>query len=187
MSTHSVLLPPTVKWREGQRHEATVGDVSVTVYPSTEHPGFWYTRKISFQGGMEEFIRPARLSLVEHFIFRTEPSLPQNVVWQIGNNKEPERRRETPSPLRANCVYFIEAVDLQRVKIGYTSDRAESRLSALQTGCPVRLRVLAQIKGDAESERLLHEQFSHLRLHGEWFKLERDLLEYVQGLQGGQE
>lgn len=88
-------------------------------------------------------------------------------------------------------VYFItpEAV-LHRqpddegrvVKIGFTKSRPEKRLSALQTGCPLPLKLWAYCEGTYELERAFHETFAELRLHGEWFMVAdklRGLLGYL--------
>jgi hypothetical protein len=82
----------------------------------------------------------------------------------------------------AKAVYFIEAVGLERVKIGYT-EALVSRLAHLQISSPVRLRVLAVVKGNRELEAKFHSRFAALRLHGEWFQMGkaiRKLIDYLQ-------
>jgi hypothetical protein len=51
------------------------------------------------------------------------------------------------------------------------------RLAELQTGNPLRLRVLAVFEGDHEQR--LHEKFRHLRASGEWFKAGPEIWEEV--------
>jgi Meiotically up-regulated gene 113 len=72
-------------------------------------------------------------------------------------------------------IYFIGEIGADNkpngiVKIGYTDgDSAKDRLASLQSGNPRRLRILKEIKGDRDAERLLHELFAEWRLSGEWF------------------
>jgi hypothetical protein len=77
-------------------------------------------------------------------------------------------------------VYFI-ADGAGHVKIGYTVDVA-SRLNSLQTSTAFELRVLAVLKGGAETERQLHERFAEHRVRGEWFRLVPEILDYVAGI-----
>jgi hypothetical protein len=74
-------------------------------------------------------------------------------------------------------VYFIEGDGL--VKIGTTGNIAQ-RLSNLQTGSPVGLRVLGYYPGDANDEWRLHHRFRHLHSHGEWFRQDEELLEEIE-------
>lgn len=73
-------------------------------------------------------------------------------------------------------VYFLRAGDF--VKIGYTTDLA-GRLKRLQTGSPHELKLLMLQRGSKETERGFHRQFRPLQAHGEWFKLEGALLDYL--------
>lgn len=74
-------------------------------------------------------------------------------------------------------VYFVQAVCGGPVKIGKTTKPMSERLSALQTGSPVPLKVLAVRKA---SERRLHQKFFEYRLSGEWFRPEGALLDYLR-------
>jgi hypothetical protein len=78
-------------------------------------------------------------------------------------------------------VYFIGGKDwrLSRVKIGTTRVGPLNRLSSLQTGSPFPLTLYGYVSGGADFERLLHETFEPLRLHGEWFRNEGKLLALV--------
>lgn len=79
-------------------------------------------------------------------------------------------------------MYFVVA-DLPRpmVKIGWSS-KPDQRLSALQTGSPVKLRFLHMVKAPMQEEGLLRKRFKHLRSHGEWLFLEDDLLDHIRGI-----
>lgn len=76
-------------------------------------------------------------------------------------------------------VYFIGSTGLKAVKIGYTSGPPGIRLAALQTGCPARLELLADVPRTLEDERRLHVAFSPLLIRGEWFKLLAKLKDFA--------
>lgn len=59
------------------------------------------------------------------------------------------------------------------------------RLSELQTGSPVKLSILMVIdcrifEYPFSIELRLHELFKQYRIHGEWFKMEGELLEFIK-------
>jgi hypothetical protein len=64
-------------------------------------------------------------------------------------------------------IYAIEGAGL--VKIG-RSFAPELRLSTMQTHSPVILTMLGYVKGDHVKERSLHKKFRAYRVHGEWFR-----------------
>lgn len=91
----------------------------------------------------------------------------------------------------ASYVYIVKCGEKQNspIKIGM-SNKPESRVSELQTGCPYRLYVVSKIpmpsRADAESlERYLHRKLKKYRMSGEWFdtrnmhgRLKKALSEY---------
>lgn len=85
------------------------------------------------------------------------------------------------SDVPASVVYFVQGAGGGPVKIGVTSD-LDKRLKSLQTGHPELLVVLKWVPGDASIEALLHARFGHLRLAGEWFRHEGDLVEFLSML-----
>lgn len=66
-------------------------------------------------------------------------------------------------------VYFIEAPDVKRFKIGFTSNAPEKRLAALQTGSPVKLELAGCKPAFQSMERIAHKQLDACRIDGEWF------------------
>ena len=76
-------------------------------------------------------------------------------------------------------VYFIEAIGTDMVKIGFTGNGVERRLAALQTSCPLPLRLLACVQGTEQYERALHERFAAERVRGEWFHLRGDVRAFI--------
>lgn len=75
-------------------------------------------------------------------------------------------------------VYFIQRGERGDIKIGY-SDKPGRRLSALQTGSPEPLHLLATLPGDMALERELHRRFAAHRLNGEWFRPAAEIFTFV--------
>lgn len=73
-------------------------------------------------------------------------------------------------------VYFIEAVGLNRVKIGIAKD-PRRRLGDLQVGSPVILRLMSVFLVDepAEWERGFHRRYADHHVTGEWYNMSKDL------------
>lgn len=87
---------------------------------------------------------------------------------------------------QAHFIYFILNEDSHAIKIGRAKDLAK-RLNTLQTSSPAKLRLIksVQVEGSKaahELEQSLHKQFSEIRLAGEWFKAEANLLKYINQL-----
>lgn len=76
-------------------------------------------------------------------------------------------------------VYFMHAQEAGLVKIGATSS-LNSRLMALQNGGPVPLVLIGLVDGGKSVEREIHNQWAHLRSHGEWFQASADLISYIR-------
>lgn len=76
-------------------------------------------------------------------------------------------------------TYFVQDGDM--IKIG-SSMRPEDRISALQTGSARHLDVLAIVSQDIADEFGTHQRFAHLRVRGEWFRAEPDLLEFIEAI-----
>jgi hypothetical protein len=75
-------------------------------------------------------------------------------------------------------VYVVRPAGADVVKIGKAFDVAK-RLASLQTGQSARLELLAELPGGHRLEAELHKRFAHLRVRGEWFRAEPELLAYV--------
>jgi hypothetical protein len=66
-------------------------------------------------------------------------------------------------------TYLVFCPVSQLLKIGQT--RAyEKRMKSLQMACPVRLVLLALLKGSGY-ESVLHQRWDRYRAHGEWFRV----------------
>lgn len=83
---------------------------------------------------------------------------------------------------RKGEVYFIQSGDEDGpIKIGYAAN-VRARFSAMQTGTPVKLTLLATMPGGQGREMSLHSRFDRYRMSGEWFKYEGELRQFVMDL-----
>jgi hypothetical protein len=87
----------------------------------------------------------------------------------------PARRKQPPQ-----FVYFIRSGEA--IKIGKASGNVRDRMAQLQTANPADLELLGVMPGGLEEEAGLHRRFAHLRLRGEWFTCDQDLLDFIAGL-----
>lgn len=77
-------------------------------------------------------------------------------------------------------VYVLSAQGTPRYKIGWTKN-LEKRLAALKTGCPYPVVPVAAIQDeDPALERVLHRIYDKYRVHGEWFELPTDAVEWLK-------
>ena len=72
-------------------------------------------------------------------------------------------------------VYIIRAGEHGPCKIGWADD-IEARRRQLQGAHPELLHVLRTIDGARTVERWLHKRFATLRLLGEWFRFDAEML-----------
>ena len=87
---------------------------------------------------------------------------------------------------QAHFIYFILNRDSNAIKIGHAKN-LEKRIKTLQTSSPAKLTLIKSIQVGSSSEakeleRSLHRKFNEIRITGEWFKAEVDLLEYINQL-----
>lgn len=92
------------------------------------------------------------------------------------------QRVRTQLIMASGHIYFIEAVGLAAIKVGWAKRSVQRRLSQLQIGCPVELRLLFSMVGAPLHERLLHHRFKAFRLRGEWFRADFELRRYIEDL-----
>ena len=65
-------------------------------------------------------------------------------------------------------VYFIEAIGLGQIRIGF-SHEPEKLLSELLSSSPCELRLIGKIPGDEEEQKEIHSMLDDMRFKGEWF------------------
>ena len=76
-------------------------------------------------------------------------------------------------------IYFVKPRDAAGpIKIGYSYDPVK-RFGSLSTGSPIALELLGVMEGTRATERDLHQRFRRHRMHGEWFRPTRALLNVV--------
>lgn len=78
------------------------------------------------------------------------------------------------------CLYFIQSGTGGPVKIGYTKQLA-TRLKAIHTMNGGSVRFLGALSGSRKDEKRFHEKYAADRLHGEWFRLSREILLFLCG------
>lgn len=91
----------------------------------------------------------------------------------------PPARPASPREARPAVVYFLKAG--KRIKIGTTRD-LHTRISAIRNASPEPVELLATMPGSRDEEKDLHQRFSHLRTHGEWFRAEAELILFINSL-----
>lgn len=75
-------------------------------------------------------------------------------------------------------IYYVYSHLNNLVKIGFAQDM-RARAASLITDSPVELRLLAAHKGNIDDEATVQQQFTHLKHHGEWYRLESELLKHI--------
>ena len=81
------------------------------------------------------------------------------------------------SKSKHNKIYFVQAPN-GLFKIG-KSKNPKARLKTLQVGSPVLLKIKKVVQGGLYLESILHIYFKHLRKHGEWFKPDYELKQFL--------
>lgn len=74
-------------------------------------------------------------------------------------------------------VYFIREGDA--IKIGF-SENVKVRFAGLQSGHHGSLELLGTIAAPVDIEQAILAKFDHLRIRGEWFRAEPELLEFIK-------
>jgi hypothetical protein len=75
-------------------------------------------------------------------------------------------------------VYFVREDGDGPIKIGHAKT-VLFRLVSLQTGNPRALRVIATMNGPRKMESAIRRRFNHLRMRGEWFHADKELLNFI--------
>ena len=88
---------------------------------------------------------------------------------------------------RGGFIYFVQEQELLRIKIGFTSGSPLRRVHKLRNASSQRLEIIGIEVGSIDYEKKLHRRFSHMRERNEWFRPERELIEYVNDLLYGTE
>lgn len=107
--------------------------------------------------------------------------LPQSVdrYIAIASGFPAEQKTEKRKSVSKMVVYFVRAGEL--IKIGYTSN-LEKRIASLSNMSPIPIELIGSLLGDKHVEKEVHNRFAHLRHHGEWFRADKKLLQYIKEL-----
>lgn len=76
------------------------------------------------------------------------------------------------------AIYFMQETDSGAIKIGF-SRNVGIRKNNMQTNNSSELKTLGLIEGSIADEMKIHQKFGHLRIRGEWYKPEAELLDFI--------
>ena len=85
---------------------------------------------------------------------------------------------ETFTQIESGYVYIVHAHNLGTVRIGWTS-HPDKRPIQLSPSTPAPLKYLALLPGTKEDEQQLQYKFSHLHLHGSWYRYTEEMYNFV--------
>ncbi len=95
---------------------------------------------------------------------------PVQIDPHSGREVKPPPSKRQPRP-KTGEIYFARLSDL--IKIGFTTNLAE-RMKDIPHEA-----LLGTKPGTMEDERRCHAAFNHLRVKGEWFRAEPELLAFI--------
>lgn len=116
-----------------------------------------------------------------------EETFEEMMIQMAGPNwkeEQPKLAKSTePQPMKKSegWVYFLKA-DNGLTKIGRTKD-LKKRMYHFTVKLPYELELIHAIESDytVELEAQLHEKYKHLNVRGEWFNLNEEIMEEIQG------
>ena len=81
-------------------------------------------------------------------------------------------------------IYFMQLGEGGPIKIGFASTDmgVYTRRSDLQIAVPEEIKILGIADGSKATEAELHRKFGHLRIRGELFRPEAELMDHARGL-----
>jgi hypothetical protein len=117
---------------------------------------------------------------------RTHPPVIRDLASYTGETMTPKPKKCLwPADCSSPFVYFMRSG--QYLKIGACGgDRLVGRFKTTQTYSPHRLKLWLAIPCNSwdsarYGEMEYHQQFAHLHMRGEWFRLSEDLVVFVRG------
>lgn len=108
-------------------------------------------------------------------VFEDATMWPFIEAWKENHRRDDVARKEVRDA--KGVVYFMRFGD--RVKIGFTTN-LKQRMVDLPND-----EVLGTVPGTFADEKRCHTAFAHLRVNGEWFRAEPDLLEFIRDVTAG--
>lgn len=85
-----------------------------------------------------------------------------------------ERKRLNKDFGRAGKIYFAGNRDFGLVKIALATD-VDEQVAELSKQCPFDVEVFTVVDGDVSVEKELMNEFKHLRVNSDWFRLKGEL------------
>jgi len=80
---------------------------------------------------------------------------------------------------KESCVYFLLSPELNKIKIGTTSN-IKARFASLKAMLPVKLDFIYVIYGGFLEENILHNILYKCRVKGEWFCYTKEIIDYIE-------
>jgi hypothetical protein len=173
-----------MEFRSGYKHIGRDGDFVAILHPAEyRKKPVWFAQAQTSQGF---HFCPYRVGTekVEAFLLNHGKTI-DSLKWEVRGSK---LFRDAPwydtDGGKYEVIYFIEAMGINRIKIGIT-DTLYSRLYSIKTYCPYPPIIIGAIHGYRELEEEIHHKFKHLRKHGEWFEATQELRDYIAHMTRG--
>lgn len=162
--------------------------VFVEVFPSAAHPGFVHYEVWSVTTHQawtsKEPVLPSHVGDFINHSLRQFGYEAAALDWRAADAAPRDRDTPRKAPPQ-EFVYFLAAGPF--IKIGKATGEPWARIRDLQTGCPFPIQLAAFLPGGIKEEFALHRRFASLRSHGEWFRNEGALAEYLLTIKETQE
>lgn len=71
-------------------------------------------------------------------------------------------------------IYFIRHGNTDYIKIGYSRSNPMRRMSLLQCGNPIELKMIGTAHGEVIHEKRLHRMMADKRVSGEWYHADQE-------------
>ncbi|MFX1453815.1 MAG: GIY-YIG nuclease family protein [Promethearchaeota archaeon] len=85
--------------------------------------------------------------------------------------------------VKDGIIYFAEAKALNLIKIIY-AENIKKKLETLNHKSPTEIILIKAIKGDQSKEREIQEKFRDIRVKGDWFQYNEDLIDFIEKSEG---
>jgi hypothetical protein len=169
--------------KPGTNYEASLDSPSVRLEMNHVSDAFWRIQLFNLELNYEAYSRSGLIYFAIPVFLKNELTEKQidllkwtEVSKRISSATEEAQSNRWP---HGTVIYFMRAVQVKRIKIGYSSDPL-FRMALFQTGSPVDLSFFAFMPGGGKEEKTLHRTFADLHVHGEWFEEDERLLSYIK-------
>lgn len=76
-------------------------------------------------------------------------------------------------------IYFVEAIGMNLVKIGYTEKDVQFRFNKMVPDSPVELAIISTKEGSKEDEARIQSALNEYCVRGEWYALTEKVREFI--------